>query len=198
MAGVVCPHGANQAGGVARGEHRQTVIHWPGALKAEPGPTAVIQHAPVAAEAHSPLRPVQFHRLPIIQRRKHGRLHLPGCEVGVVGHVLLLRGVHATGPEYGRIAGEVGSVVRVRGGHHEALAQDAVLHQAPGQPSCDSSRHAAVVNGHHGDGVFAADDHRPSPELAIYALVLRTATAVAGQHHGTLRRHLGFRNAHRA
>ena len=63
MTGIIGPHCAHAAFGIARGQHWQAVVHRPAALETESGPLAVVEHPPIAAEAHAALRPVQLHRL---------------------------------------------------------------------------------------------------------------------------------------
>ena len=117
---------------------------------------------------------------------------------GVLRLVFLLVVIHAAGPEDGSIASKVGCVVGVSGGDYEAFARDAVLGEAFGQLGGELGSDAAVVDGHHSDGLLAADDHGARPKFAVDAFMLTIAAAVTGEHHWMFGRHVGFRHAHGA
>ena len=87
--------------------------------------------------------------------------------------------------------------MRVRGGDYEAFARDAVLGQTRSEFGGEGGGHTAVVQRHHGDGLFAANDHCARPKFAVDAFMLAVATSVTGEHHWMLGRHVSFCHAHR-
>ena len=134
VARVVGPYRTHAAIGIASGQHRQAVVHRPAALEAESSPFSVFKYPAVAAKTHAALRPVELHRLSRFQRCHHSSLHLVNGKGGVGGLIFLLRVIQAAGPEHGRVASEVGCVVRVSGGDYKAFARDAMFGQTLGQP----------------------------------------------------------------
>ena len=183
VAGVVCPDRTHVALCIACGQHRQAVVDRRVPLVAKPGPVAVVNHPPVAAEGRAPLRPLERHRLAPGQGLGDGLLHFIDDKFRVrLDPLILLRGGAAL-PDDRRVAEERRGVVRVRGRDDKPVGRHAALGQALGQAIRDGLRHAAVVQHDDHRRLGIADHHRPRPQRRVDTFMLSRAPAVPGQQH---------------